>query len=119
MKANFLEYLEETVQRLPDKTAFYDDRESLTYASLQEKAKRIGSRLSAVCPPRTPAALLLDSRSIRNIPTMFSVLYAGCAYAPLDIAMPAERLKMLLELLRPAAAVTCGWRNRRRPIRSH
>lgn len=106
MKANMLEYLEETAERLPDKTAFYDDRESLSYAALRDAAKRIGSRLSALCPPRTPVALLMDSRGIRNIPAMLGVLYAGCAYAPLDIAMPAERLKMLLELLRPAAVLT-------------
>lgn len=105
MKANMLEYLEETAKRLPDKTAFYDDRESLSYAALRETAKRIGSCLSALCPPRTPVALLLDSRSIRNIPAMFGVLYAGCAYAPLDITMPAERLGMILRLLRPSAVL--------------
>ena len=106
MKANFLEYLEETTKKLPDKIAFYDDRESLSYAGLLDTAKRIGSRLAAICPPRAPVALLLDSRSIRNIPAMFGVLYAGCAYAPLDIAMPTDRLSMLLELLRPAAVLT-------------
>ena len=106
MKANMLEYLEETAERLPDKTAFYDDQGSLSYAQLRDTARRIGSRLSAVCPPGQPVALLLDSRSIRNIPAMFGVLYAGCAYAPLDIAMPAERLRLLLNLLRPAAVLT-------------
>ena len=106
MKANMLEYLEETADRLPDKTAFYDDRDSFSYAQLRDTAKRIGSCLSSVCPPRQPVALLLDSRSIRNIPAMFGVLYAGCAYAPLDIAMPAERLNLLLNLLQPAAVLT-------------
>ena len=50
-------------------------------------------------------ALLLDSRSIRNIPAMYGTLYAGCAYAPLDIAMPPERLKLLLGLMQPAAVL--------------
>ena len=31
---NILEYLEQSAQRLPDKVAFYDDREKLTYAQL-------------------------------------------------------------------------------------
>ena len=31
MKANFLEHLEGTARRLPDKTAFYDDREGMTF----------------------------------------------------------------------------------------
>ena len=105
MKANMLEFLEDSACRVPDKVAFYDDREKLTYAALLEKAKRIGSSLGSVTPPRAPVALLLDARSIRNVPAMFGVLYAGCAYAPLDIAMPPERLRLLLELLRPAAVL--------------
>ena len=105
MKKNFLEFLEESARRVPERTAFYDDREKLTYAGLQEKARRIGSRVAEAAAPRTPVALLLDSRSIRNIPAMFGVLYAGCAYAPLDIAMPPERLKLLLDLLQPSTVI--------------
>ena len=105
MKANMLEHLEETALRVPCSVAFYDDRESLTFAALREIARRIGSRLAEITPPRAPVALLLDARSIRNLPALYGVLYAGCAYAPLDIAMPAERLSLLLSLLRPAAVV--------------
>ena len=105
MKKNFLEYLEETANRVPERIAFYDDREKLTYADLQDKSMRIGSRIAGVSAPRTPVALLLDSRSIRNIPAMYGTLYAGCAYAPLDIAMPPERLRLLLELLQPSAVL--------------
>ena len=100
-----LEYLEESAKRLPSKVAFYDDREKITYAALRGTAKRIGSCLSEVTSPRRPVALLLDARSINNIPAMFGTLYAGCAYAPLDIAMPPERLHMLLNLLQPAAVL--------------
>lgn len=103
MKANMLEYLEETAARVPAKVAFYDDRDSLTFAGLMEIARRIGTCISEIAPPRSPVALLLDARSIRNIPALYGVLYAGCAYAPLDIAMPVERLKLLLGLLAPAA----------------
>ena len=105
MKSNMLEFLEETTQRLPEKVSFYDDRESLTYAQLTEKAQRIGSCLAATAPLRTPVALLLESRSIRNVSAMYGTLYAGCAYAPLDIAMPPERLKLLLDLMQPSAVL--------------
>lgn len=105
MKANMLDYLEATAQRVPERVAFYDDQESLTYAALLDKAQRIGTCLAEAAAPRTPVALLLDSRSIRNIPAIFGTLYAGCAYAPFDIAMPAERLKLLLELLQPSAVL--------------
>ena len=105
MKANMLEYLEETARRLPDKTAFYDDHEKTTFAALLETARSVGSRLAEAAAPRQPVALLMDPRSIRNIPALFGALYAGCAYAPLDIAMPPERLRLLLDLLQPAAVL--------------
>lgn len=105
MKANMLDYLEETAARLPDKTAFFDDRECLTFGELREKARRIGSCLAEIVRPRQPVALLLDARSIRNLPALYGALYAGCGYAPLDITMPPERLRTLLTLLQPAAAL--------------
>ena len=105
MKANMLDYLESTVERVPERVAFYDDQESLTFAALRESARRIGTCLAAIAAPRTPVALLLDSRSIRNIPAIFGAIYAGCAYAPLDIAMPPERLRLLLELMQPSAVL--------------
>lgn len=105
MYPNMLCYLEQTVIRVPDRIAFYDDREALSFEALMETAQRIGTALAAITTPRTPVALLMDPRSIRNIPAIFGALYAGCAYAPLDIAMPPERLKQLLTLLEPSAIV--------------
>lgn len=105
MKTNMLEYLETTALRVPERIAFYDDAENLSFESLLEKAQRIGSCLAENTGPRKPVALLLDARSISNIPAMFGVLYAGCVYAPLDITMPPERLKLLLDLLQPSAVL--------------
>ena len=103
MRNNLLDDLEMTTARVPERTAFYDDRETLSFAALQEKAQRIGSALAAVSEPRTPVALLIDARSIRTIPALYGVLYAGCAYAPLDVALPPDRLSLLLDRLTPSA----------------
>ncbi|MDR0929235.1 MAG: AMP-binding protein [Oscillospiraceae bacterium] len=105
MIENLLDRLEQTTQRCPEHIAFFDDRDSLTFAQFQAVSMRIGSALAAVTKPRTAVALLLDARSIRNLPAMFGALYAGCAYAPLDITMPPERLALLLSLMAPAAIV--------------
>ena len=102
---NMLEYLERSARRHPDRVAFHDDRDALTFSALLAAARRIGSRLAQCARPRQSVALLLDPRSIRNIPALFGVLCAGCAYAPLDIAMPQERLAELLRLLAPGAVI--------------
>ncbi|WP_243134873.1 AMP-binding protein [Murimonas intestini] len=101
MLSNMLEYLELTVKRVPDRVAFYDDQESMTFAELEDKAGRIGTALALSVLPCSPVALLMDSRSINNIPAMYGVLCAGGAYAPLDISMPPKRLAQLLGLLEP------------------
>lgn len=106
MKANILDYLKETALRLPEKIAFYNEHERISYARLLDLAKRVGSCLAGCVSPRKPVALMFDARSIENIPAMYGVIAAGCAYAPLDITMPPERLRMILDLLDPAAVLT-------------
>lgn len=102
---NILEYLEKTAKRVPDRIAFYDDHEKQTFAELQQLSRRIGTALSKKTAAGRAVALLLDSRSIKNISAMFGVLYAGCAYAPFDLSLPEERLEQLLGLLQPEVIV--------------
>ena len=62
MKRNMLELLEETAARVPERVAYYDDRQSLSFAALAELARRIGSSLARVTRPRQVVALLMDAR---------------------------------------------------------
>ena len=103
---SMLEMLEATAVRVPDRIAFFDEHRQMTFIGLMERAKQIGSCLTHAAPPRAVIALLLDARSIENIPAMYGVLYAGCTYAPLDVAMPPARLQLMLETLRPALCLT-------------
>ena len=103
MIRSILEHLENSAARLPDKVAFYDDVQKLTYSQLLHVSKAVGSALAQVAAPRNPVAMLMDARSITNIPSIWGIIYAGCAYAPLDITMPGERLQQLLDLMVPTA----------------
>lgn len=101
MIENILEYLEQTAARVPDRTAFYDDSHSITYAQMLAKAKSMGSYLADKVPTDGVVALLTDGHGIMSVPAMLGVLYAGCAYSPLDPSQPAERLLMTLEQMKP------------------
>lgn len=101
MLTNMLEYLERTAARVPERVAFYDEQEKLTFSMLRDQAQRIGTAMICASSDRSPVALLLDGRSIHTIPAMYGALYAGRAYAPLDIAMPPQRLAQMLALLAP------------------
>ena len=53
---NMLEYLERSARRHPDRVAFHDDRDALTFSVLLAAARRIGSRLAQRVPPRQSVA---------------------------------------------------------------
>ena len=46
MQTNVLEYLEQTLPRVPDKVAFADDQMQLTFAQVSRNARAVGSALS-------------------------------------------------------------------------
>lgn len=106
MVANILEYLEHTTSCVPDTIAFYDDDRALTYGQLLPLAKAVGSFLAGVVRPRGVVCILMDGRSLDCIPAFLGTAYAGCAYAPLDPAMPPERLELILSQMQPNAVLT-------------
>ena len=103
MYGNVLEYLENAAAKWPDRLAFADEKESLTFAALMDAARRIGTGLTAYAAARQPVAVVMTDRSVRCVAALLGVAYAGCPYAPLDAAMPVERLNLILAQLAPAA----------------
>ena len=103
MYENVLEYLEHAAKAWPERIAFGDEREEMTYPALMDAAKRIGTGIAAHAAIRQPVAVIMTDRSVRCVAGMLGVVYAGCPYSPLDAAMPTERLQVILEQLQPGA----------------
>lgn len=96
MQSNVLEYIEATVQRLPDKVAFADDHEELTFSQFYHGARVIGSRL-AQKEIYKEAVLIYMEKSPSAIQAFFGTIYGGCYYVPLDAEMPARRIDLIIE----------------------
>lgn len=96
MQKNILEYLEHTVRRVPDKIAYSDGTDSLSFAQLYARARSIGSALHAMNCRRAPVAVLM-SKHPNEIAAFYGVVYAGCFYVPLDADMPTHRIDLILE----------------------
>ena len=101
MQMNILEYLEASAARFPDKIAFGDDKTTLTFAQLNEKARRAGSYLSARIGTNVPVAVFME-KTPECLAAFFAAVSAGCFYVPLDTKMPAERIKLIFDTLHPA-----------------
>ena len=112
MIENFLSYLENTARRVPDRVAYFNDKEFLTFSQLHKASQAIGSYLGAMMPSRSPVAVLMDGRSIWNIPAFLGVLYAGGFYTPMNVSLPGVMLSRLLTRLSPALILTDekGWK---------
>ena len=96
-----LEYLEEASGRFPDKIAFADPDEAVTFRLLEERAKRIGSALSRILPPRSCVPVCVP-KSVKAVCLFMGSVYAGCFYSMMDLKQPEMRLKRILDTLDPS-----------------
>ena len=96
MQTNVLEYIEQTVTRVPDKVAFADDQQEMTFAEFYHGARAIGSAL-AQKEIYKKAVLVYMEKSPSAIQAFFGVIYGGCYYVPIDDEMPARRIDLIIE----------------------
>jgi amino acid adenylation domain-containing protein len=102
------ELIEAQARRTPETEALRWERESLTYAEVDEKASHLARRLMAMgVGPEVRVGLCLG-RSWRLVVGILGILKAGGAYVPLDGSEPAERLRFVVADAGVAVVVTEG-----------
>ncbi|GLH76246.1 hypothetical protein SSBR45G_11540 [Bradyrhizobium sp. SSBR45G] len=73
-----------------------DDGRTLSYAALDMASRRLGERLVAAGVARDDIVGVAAERSVAAIVMLLAVIRAGGAYLPLDPALPAARLSLML-----------------------
>lgn len=103
---NVLSYLEDTARRFPDKTALADDKTALTFAQWLSMARAIGSHVARqTSAVRRPVLVFVD-RKVECLVGFMGVVESGNFYVPIDNKMPGERIRLIVEVLNPVAAIT-------------
>ena len=105
MRRNILTYLEETAARLPDKTAFSDGTDCLTFSELLYASQSAGTYLGGIGVFGEPVLVLMD-RHPKVICAFLGIIYAGAHYVCIDEKMPRARMELILESIRPRVIVT-------------
>lgn len=100
MIRNILEYLEQTAERLPEKTAFSAGEDKISFAGLEEAAKKIGTYLLRLGGRNCPIAVLTEKTPV-SVAAFLGCVYSGNFYTPIDAAMPKERALSILRTLSP------------------
>lgn len=98
------DYLEKAAAKWPERTAVVDSAGQMTFGQMMKEAKAVGAALAISCAPKAPVALWLG-REAASIAASQGVAMSGRPYAPLDISLPAKRLRYMLEVLQPAAVI--------------
>ena len=101
-----MDYLEHSARCHPDKVAFADEKESITFAALAELGRSIGLAVIKQTNGETnrPVAVVTDHRAA-DIAAFMGVLYAGCFYIPLDGAAPSEYLDTRIASINPVMTI--------------
>lgn len=88
----------------PDAPAFADPDETLTFADVERISDAAGSALIGRGAKRE-AVLVFTARSAREIALFFAVWKAGCFYVPVDAEMGENRIRSILDRVRPRFAI--------------
>ena len=107
MLTNVTQYLQYAAARCPDKIAFRDAARQVSFSQLARQSRALASAIAAFLGGQKcrPVAVYLP-KGVDCIIAFFAAAYSGNFYTPLDTAMPRERLRSIMETLRPAAIIT-------------
>lgn len=98
MQRNILEYLEQTIKKFPDKTAFVDESAALSFQQVSDDARAIGTFLNEQGHKKEPIVVFMGKHP-KTITAFFGVLYSGCYYIPIDEEMPRQRIELIFKNL--------------------
>ena len=94
------------VARTPETVAIRFEGRSMTYRELDEAANRVAHLLAGLGVGPGQRVALLFSRTAQAIVAILAVLKTRAAYVPIDPAVPAARMQLVLQDAAPIAVVT-------------
>lgn len=95
--ANAVEQFRKVAQTCQEQVAVIEDDRKLTYQELEEKSDRLAGYLLAQHIEEGERVGIYGSHSIEMIVGILAVLKCKAAYVPIDIQLPEERIRYILE----------------------
>ena len=105
MYNNILDLLERSAEIYPYKEAFGDTERDITFKSLMQAAKGLGTLLAGKIQIAEPVAFYMD-KSVPAVCGMFGTVYAGGFYSFMDVKQPQARIESVLSILEPKVIFT-------------
>ena len=101
---NILEYLDNIANVYPDKIAYANESIELSFKTVYDNARAIGSFLHEKGRYKEPVVVFMKKHP-NTIVTFLGVVYGGCYYVPIDVEMPRHRIELIFQNLKPGAVI--------------
>lgn len=95
--AHFLDVVDAVVASVPARTAARDGAGEASFAEVDGMARQLAGQLQAAGVRRGDIVAIAREHSIGTLVAILAVFRCGAAYLPLDLALPAQRLRRMLE----------------------
>nr|NLU60256.1 AMP-binding protein [Pseudomonas sp. BIGb0427] len=89
--------IEQQARRTPDACALLFANQQLSYGRLNQQANRLANRLQQHGIGADSLVAIAMPRSLELVIGLLAILKAGAAYVPLDLELPRERLRFMIE----------------------
>lgn len=106
MQYSVLEYLEQSVKKYPDKVAFLDQNQEMTFSETKQRALSIANAIRKASPVRRQPILVYLPKGISCIAAFMGILYSGNFYTPTDVKFPFPKVQGVMDVLHPALILT-------------
>lgn len=94
--------LSQSAQRFPSRIAATDGTSMLTYRQLADYSDRLALYLDGKCSKKGNPVLIYGHKSPFMLVCFLACMKAGIPYCPLDVSLPIQTVKMVLEDIQPS-----------------
>lgn len=96
MQTNVLDYLSQAAAKAPTKTAYSNGKEGLSFLEVYEQSRSVGTFLHNNGIYREPVIIFMEKHP-KMITAFYGVISGGDYYIPIDVEMPENRIRLILE----------------------
>ena len=96
MQKHILDYLTDIVKVKPDKLAFSNGEEGLTFREVYDQSRAVGTFLAEKGAYNQPVVVFMNKHP-KEVTAFFGVITGGNYYVPIDEEMPASRIQLILD----------------------
>mgnify|MGYP000002764151 FL=1 len=94
--ATIIKLFDEQVLRTPNEIALIFNDEQISYKTLSKKVDLLANRLVNMSIPNTQPIGIFINRGFNMIISILGILKAGFSYLPIDINLPGDRIKYMI-----------------------